>query len=172
MERSELDVLMEQVEELLGGGIVDADEAIELASLAGMAERLGGRGAVLDEVAAWRADGGQEMLDEGWSEVDVDALVEAIDELSGGDASALELEEAVFDFDELVVAAVWCGQKARVRAAARKVEALVRLVPDVFADMAPYGAALAGLASVAEHLDVYGYWLAITDAAAYADEQD
>jgi hypothetical protein len=39
--RSELDVLIEQLEELLGEGIVDAEDALEVAAVAGLAQRLG-----------------------------------------------------------------------------------------------------------------------------------
>jgi hypothetical protein len=170
MERTELEVLLEQLEEMLGGGIVDADDALELAALAGLATRLGGSGGALDEVMNWRVTIGQPMLDEAWTLIELDDFIEAIDDCTGGDATELEIEEAVFDFDEVVAAAVWCGEEARVREAARKVEDLVRMVPDVFADLAPYGSEMAARPEVAQHLDVYGYWLALSDAGAYADE--
>jgi hypothetical protein len=142
--KQELDVLVEQLDELLGEGVVDTEDALELAIVAGLAARLGA-GPALADAEAWRDGPGAELVAELWDEVDPDALVEAIDEVSGGGASDEEVEEALFDFDDLVAAALWCRKAAVVRAAARKVEGLVRQVPDPFAPIADLAAPIARL---------------------------
>lgn len=165
--QQELDVLVEQLDELLGEGVVDAEDALELAIVAGLAARLGATDAQLADAVAWRDVTGAELVKELWDEVDVDALVEAIDEVTGGDATDDEVEEALFDFDDLVAAAIWCRKAAVVRPGARKVEAAIRQIPDPFACVADLAAPIARLPAVAEHLDLYGYWLAVADAAAH-----
>jgi hypothetical protein len=164
--KPELDVLVEQLDELLGEGVVDTEDALELAIVAGLAARLGA-GPALADADAWRVGPGAELVAELWDEVDADALVEAIDEVSGGSATDEEVEEALFDFDDLVAAALWCRKPEVVRAAARKVEALIRQVPDPFAPVADLAGPIARLPAVAEHLDLYGYWLAVSDAGVH-----
>lgn len=164
--QQELDVLVEQLDELLGEGVVDAEDTLELAIVAGLAARLGA-GKQLADAEAWRDGPGRELVAELWDEVDVDALVEAIDEVSGGDATDEEVEEALFDFDDLVAAALWCKKGAVVRAAARKVEGLIRQVPDPFACVSDLASPIARLPAVAQDLELYGYWLAVADSAVH-----
>ena len=160
----ELDVLVGQLDELLGAGAVDVSDALEIATCAGLAVRLG---ATDDQVAAaqsWRAGPGQLLIDELWQEVEVAPLVEEIDGMLGADAEDDVLEEAVFDFDDLVAAAVWCGRRSVVASAAREVANTIRMAPEVFAPLAPYGQQMARLRAVGEDLDLYDYWLALSDA--------
>ena len=164
--KQELDVLLEQLDELLDEPVVDAEDALEVAIVAGLAARLGG-GPSLQEAEAWRDGDGRELLAETWEQVDMDALLEALDEVSGGGATDEEVEEALFDVDDLVAAAIWCGQRKVVRAGAAKAASIVRQIPDVFAPLADLGKPIARLPSVAEDLDLYDYWLAVTDAEAY-----
>lgn len=170
MAHPEIEVLSEQLDELVASGVDDPDEALEIAALAGMLERLGADPALLAEALAWATDDGQAVLEEAWQIVDVEAFVEAIDACTGGDATEEEVEEAVLDFDELVAAATWCKKASLVKAAVRDVEAAIRMVPEAFAELASYGHALAALPNVASQLDLYGFWLAIADAGAYAEE--
>jgi hypothetical protein len=144
-------VLEGQIEELLGEGISDGSDALELAMVAGLAARLGASPEALAEI---------------WSEVDVDEYVDAIEGLLTADADAEAVEEAVFDFDDLVAAAVWSGAVARVRAACRMVARHVRDVPEVFAPLRPFAVAMARSPAVAEHLELYDYWLALADVPA------
>jgi hypothetical protein len=169
MEQSELEVVMDQLDEMLGSAIVDADDAMEVAALAGLAVRLGGTGGSLDEALIWRQGPGGPLLQDAWLIIDFDDFLGPIDDCTSGGATEAQVEEAIFDFDEIVAAAVWCGVSSKVRDAAVRVENMVRLVPDVFADMACYGSALAAMPDVAAHFDVYGYWLALAEAGAYAD---
>ncbi len=165
MAKTELEVVLEQLEELIGEGVVDMDDALEVASLAGTAMRLGATAGDLVDAEAWREGPGEELLEEAWEELDLAPLVEAIDGCTGGDATEEEIEEAIFDFDDVVAAAIWCNCRSEVAAASAEVEANIRLIPDVFVEMAHYGIDLVRLPSVARDLvGVYGYWLALVDA--------
>ncbi len=161
----ELDVLVTQLDELLGAGAVDVSDALEIATCAGLAERLGAPPDRLEAARVWRAGPGQLLIDELWEQVEVEPLVEEVEGMLGADAEDDELEEAVFDFDDLVAAAVWCGQRGRVASAAREVAETIRMAPEVFAPLAPYGQQMARLRAVGEDLDLYDYWLALSDAA-------
>lgn len=165
MERTELDVLMEQLDELLSGGVDDAEDALELASLAGTAARLGADPAWLADAENWKVGPGEELLETAWNLIDLAPLVEAIDAVSCGAETDEEVEEAVFDFDDIVAAAVWCGREDVVAAAAREVEGIISTLPDLFAEMAPYGVDLCRRRAVIDHVEVYGYWLAIAGAS-------
>lgn len=161
-EKSELDVLLEQLEELFAEGITAPDDALEVATVAGLAARLGASDEALADVATWRDEDGIEMVAEALDETDLDELVEALDNLEGADEH--QVEEAVSDFDDVVAAAAWCGLSDRVRAAAAKVSAAVRLVPDPFAFMSATGRDMARSRLVAEDPGLYDYWLAIAEA--------
>ncbi len=169
MSMSELEVLVEQLEELLSEGAVDVEDALEIAEVAGLALRLGASREAMAAADAWRAGPGGPLLETLWAEVDTAALTEALDACLTGEADEEVLEEALFDLDDLVAAAVWCGRIDVVRAAAREAERTIRLAPDTFAPIADYGVLMSRLSTVAEHLDLYGYWFALADAAGAGD---
>lgn len=160
----ELDVLLTQLEELLGEAAVDTSDALEIATCAGLAVRLGADAEALAPVDAWREGPGGPLLKQLWEEVDVNAVAEEVDGLLGSNASETELEEAVFDFDDLVAAAAWCGQTDQVRKAAVSVAKTIRLAPELFEPLAPYGVNMSRLRAVGEDLGLYDYWLALADA--------
>ena len=164
----ELAVLLDQLDEVMGEPIIDADDAFEVAVLAGLAARLGG-GPAVDKAAAWRDDNGRDLLDEAWEELDGAELLASIDEVIGGDATAEEVEEAVLVLDEDVAAAGWDNKGSVVRPLAIEAERTIRAVPETFAFLAEDGREMAMMRDVAEHPDLYGFWLAIADAAAWAD---
>ncbi len=164
MNATELTVLIDQLDELLAEGTDDPEEALELAALAGMAERLGAAAPQLADVIAWRDGPGAALLSEAWALVDCEAYIDAIEGLAGVESTDEEVEEVLLDFDELCAAALWCGKAALVRDPARRVEETVRMMPEVYASAAAYGKDLARLAPVAQNLDVYGWWLAVADA--------
>lgn len=166
-DRSELDVLLEQLDELLGEGVTSPEDALELAAVAGLAARLGPPGGSLDEVEVWRDDGGLEMVEEALDELDLDVLVEALDNLDGADDH--EVEEALSDFDDVVAAAVWVGLEGRVVAAALRVGALIRAVPDPFAFMADTGRQMAESPVVEASPGAHDYWFAIAESGAWAE---
>jgi hypothetical protein len=166
---TELETLVEQLDELLSEPIVDAEDALEVAIVAGLCARIGGEAAApkLVDAVTWRDGDGRELLEELWREVDVDALIEEIDGVSTGGASDEEVEEAVFDFDDLVAAAIWCNRPEVVRPGAKKVAAILRQLPDPFAPIADLAGPIAKLRAVADHLDLYDYLFALSDAAVW-----
>lgn len=166
--RSELEVLLEQLEELLAEGVTTGEDALEVATVAGLAVRLGADPESLADAQAWLGGGGLELVEEGLEQTDMDELIEALDSLDQADEH--EVEEAFSDFDDVIAAAVWVGHGAAVRDAARKVAAVIRQVPDPFAFMGPTGALMARSRFLAEDLEVHDYWLAIAEAGAWADE--
>jgi hypothetical protein len=192
-DRNELVELIDQLDDILGKPLVDTDDALELAIVAGLADRLGASAEVMAQAVAWRDGVGKELLDEMWQQVDVEPLVEALDGCIGQmeveeapapapppreddeeDDEAPEegdpLENALFDIDDLVAAAVWCRKTKLVRSAARQVAELVRQVPDPFVALSPFAGEVARLPTVAQHLDLYDYWLAVADAKAAVGE--
>lgn len=169
--KNELEVLVEQLDELLGAPITDTEDALEVATVAGLAARLGASPEVLAAAVAWRDDAGRELIDVLWQEVDTEDLLDGLEDVSSGGATNDEqVEEAVYDFDDLIAAAVWCGKIATVKAAARRASDIIRLVPDPFASLADVGSELARLPSIAEHVDLYDYWLAIADSRSTLEE--
>lgn len=168
--KTEVEVLVEQLEELLAGALVDAEDAYELAVVAGGAARLGADPLALKEAGTWREGAGQLLLAELWQQVDAAPLLEALEGVSEGGATDEEVEEALFDLDDLVAAGIWCGRREAVKATARSAEAIVRALPDVFVDLADVAHDLLRRREVAEELAFYGYWLAVSEAARDRDE--
>lgn len=162
----EVTTLSEQLDEILTTGVDDEEEAIEVAALAGMLARLGADPALLADVRAWRAGPGAQILADALDALDVEAYVADLDDVAQRDATDDEVIDAVYAFDEVVAAAVWCGRRALVAKAAAEVERTIRMIPEPFACLAEEGRALARSREVAASLDVYGYWLAIADARA------
>lgn len=165
---TELEVLVEQLDELLVDGAHDGDEALEIATVAGLAARLGADEITLAPAETWRDGPGADLLSEGFEEVDVDELVETIDGLIDGEADDELVEEAVGDFDDLVAAAAWTGRADWIRPAARRVAGIVRQIPDPFAFLAEDGKTMAKTPTVGADPDLYDYWLAIAEAGEWA----
>ena len=111
-EPSELEVLLAHLEELLAEEAVEAEDALEIAVTAGLASRMGADKVALTAADAWRTGPGADALDQAFRELNLEQLVEAMDVVSAGPSSVEEVEEALYEFDEVVAAAVWCG-KAR-----------------------------------------------------------
>ncbi len=170
MMHRELAQLLEQLDELLNEPLVDEDDALELAIVAGLAYRLGASAADLQGATAWREGPGEDLLDEMWEQVDLDPLLEAVDACTEGGMSDEEVEDAVYDVDDVIAAAVWAGRIELVRPAARQMASIVRSVPDVFAPVGEIASQMAALPTVAEHLGLYEYWLALADAGRLLEE--
>ena len=167
---SELDVLIEQLEELLDEGVTDEDDAIELAVLAGLATRLGSRHTALEAANVWRAsEDGRELLTKAFSLLALEEMLDGIDDVLRGDADEEAVEDALYEFDDVVAAAIWASQAARVRDAAREVASTIREVPEPFATLAEFGVQMARLPAVAADLGLYDYWLAVADAGKWKD---
>ena len=157
----ERDVLEEQLEDLLAAGATDAEDALEIALVAGMAARLSASPELLRAARVWSQTIGKELLEEAWPLVDLDALQDSFDEVLDGQHTDEEVEEALFDVDELVAAAIWCGQEPVVRGLVKEVTASIRMMPDLFSPLQPEGAAMVQLGTVGSHYDLYDYWFAI-----------
>jgi hypothetical protein len=157
-------LLLDQLDELLSEGIEDEEEALEAAALAGMLERAGGSAEELADVRAWRDGLGAELLAEAFDALDLDAYVDALDACTYGESADEEVEEAVWDLDEVAAAAVFCGRTPAVLPALRRAERLIRELPDAFAPLYEDAARLVRQPAVGRELDVYGFWLAIAEA--------
>jgi len=164
MEREELEVLTEQLDELLGEPVVDEDDAIEVCIVAGLAHRLGASASTLADAVAWRDGPGADLIASTWAQVDLEDLIEEVDACTGGGRDDEEVENAVYDVDDYVAAAIWCNQRDVVRDAARRLAELVRQVPDVFTGLGTFARSFSTRPAVAEELDLYDYWLALADA--------
>ena len=161
--RSEGDVLVQQLSELLADRIVDADGAMELATVAGLASRLGVSSPILDRAETWCRGSGASLLLDGLSAVDLDILVEELELVVGANAPAREIEDALFDVDEVLAAAVWAGQGAAVQEAGHAIAALVANAPSLFAEMAAEASELVRTESVSSEAGIYAYWYAIAE---------
>ncbi|MBX2797670.1 MAG: hypothetical protein KTR31_08385 [Myxococcales bacterium] len=162
----ELDELVTQLDELLGEPILTEDDALEVAIVAGLAARLGASDSQLEDAVDWRDGMGEDLVESMWEQVDLDPLIAAVDACTTSGADELAVEKALYDVDDVIAAAVWCGEANRVRASARELASIVRMVPETFASEAAFAAKVAVLPGVADHIGLYDYWLALADTAA------
>lgn len=160
----ERQVLIDQLGESLAAGVDDADEALEIAICAGLLERLDPTAGALADAIAWKKGAGAELLKQAFDELDLEELLDAVDGVCNGEATQEQVEDAVWDIDEVVAAAIWAGQRKAVRELVREVAKTVRDIPEPFAVLAPDAIALARTRAIAEDIDLYDYWLAIADA--------
>lgn len=167
--RSEGDVLVQQIRELMAERIEDADGAMELATVAGLAARLGVSSPVLERAETWCRGSGAPLLLDGLSAVDLDVLVEELELVIDANAPSREVEDALFDVDEVLAAAVWAGQALAVQQAGQAIAALVANAPALFSEMADEASELIQTQSVASQAEVYAYWYTIADLAEGSD---
>ena len=168
-EVDELSTLIDQLDEVLAEPIIDADDAIEVAILAGLCERLGSRGEAVQAARRWRdEEGGDELLEAYWQDFDEGELIAGIEEVLVADAEEDDVEEALLDVDEHVVAALWSGHASYVASMSASVEGSIRAVPDPFAPLSDVGLEFARLPAIAAERDLYAYWFAVADAARWA----
>ncbi|MBT3222955.1 MAG: hypothetical protein HN348_28085 [Proteobacteria bacterium] len=165
----ELEVLIEQIDELFSQGIVDEDDAFELAQVAGMAQRLGADPVALAKIEVWRNGPGQELLELAWKDLDVQELIDDIEGMADGQTDESLLEDALYEFDEVVAAAIWCRRRDVVLQAAQQIAQTIRLIPDSFAPLSNLGSEMARLPTVAQDSDLYGFWFAVADAGQWGD---
>ena len=163
----EVDVLLEQLDELLHEPIFDGEDALEVAIVAGLAERLGAPKYALVSSVEWREGEGKELLADGLQSVDFEQLVEEIDGLMGEDRDVVE--DTLSDFDDVVAAAMWCGQRALIEEVSRRVAKSIRELPDSFACISSLGTALAALPAVGANPDIYDYWFAVAESKQWAE---
>ncbi len=164
----ELDVLMQQLDELLTEPAVDAEDALEIACVAGLAARLDAPATALADAVGFRDGVGKELLEQAFAELDVEDLLGELDGVLS-DATPEQVEDALSDIDDVIAAAIWCGQRKAVKELAKRTAKTVRDVPEAFAAMAPDGVELAKKAAIARDFDLYDYWLAVADAKAWSE---
>ncbi|TNE85763.1 MAG: hypothetical protein EP330_24305 [Deltaproteobacteria bacterium] len=161
---AELDVLLEQLEELLGQGAFDAEDALELAAVAGMAARLDESHEAVKRAVEWREGPGEELLTDAFDHFEGDEILNALEAVLTPDADEEAVEEALFELDEVVAAALWCGRRDAVSQIANEAERLIRQVPEPFAQVSDLGVSMARLPAVGMSYDIYGFWMAVADA--------
>lgn len=161
-------LLLEQLEEALDEGPEDEEDALEVAMLAGLATRLGENGPVLERARDWRKGPGRNHLAEAWRLLDTEALLEALEDCVDGEGGPEAVAEALSDLDEVVAAAIWAGRPEGLSALTKEAERTVRAVPEAFATASSLASDRMRLRGVAEELDLYGFWLAVAESAAWA----
>ncbi len=168
--KDERGILVDQLRDALDNASKDEDDAIELAVLAGLLARFDTPTAEVDEAKQWaRSEEGKELLAAAFEELDLEGMLQGIEDVLEGDVADEDVEEAVFDFDDVVAAAVWAGFTAKIRPAVKQVAKSVRQVPEPFAGLSDFAKDLAKTKAVAQDLDVYDYLLAIADAGAWKE---
>lgn len=161
---AELDVLLEQLDELLGEGAVDADDALELAAVAGMAARLDASHDAVKRAVEWRDGAGADLLSEAFDRLEAGEILQSIEAVLSPEASEEAVEEALFELDEVVAAGLWCNRRDAISQVANEAERMIRMVPEPFAQVADLGVTMARLPAVGMAYDVYGFWMAVADA--------
>lgn len=160
----ELDTLIEQLDELVEEGALDASDALEIAIVGGLCARLGAPASELVDAVAFRDGPGQELLVEAFENIEYDELIAFIESF-GPEHDASEIEEGLYDVDEIIAAAIWCGQEQAVRAMAARVADYVRMVPEIFAPLSEDGTDMVRMESVGRHYDLYDFWFAVSVAS-------
>ncbi len=166
----EILVLQDQLAELLADEPDDPEDALELAMVAGLLERLHPESPVLLRARAWRDGAGQAALVVGWDELDAEEHLEDLEDALAGQLEGEDLEEALLDLDELAAAAEWSGLPEVVRPISLRVAGEIRMLGDLFEDVADLGREMARSVAVARDPDLYSFWMAVAEADVDRDE--
>lgn len=159
MSNEEIEILRQQLTDAIAAG----DDAVELSSLAGMLMRLGDTGPVLTTAVQWR-DGALDTIDLAFDDVDFGELVEDITEAVGRNAADEEIEEALFDFDEIAVGAWWAGQADRFDSAGQILVDTITSAVDIFKPMSRYAEDMADKSTLMGATTEFSYWVAIANS--------
>lgn len=162
---AELDVLLEQLEELLGEGAFDSDDALELAHVAGLVARADADHEALVKANEWRAGPGAELIEDAFDRFEAAEVLQSLEEVLTPDADEETVEEALYDVDEAIAAALWCGRRDAVVGLAAEADRLIRQVPEPFAQVADLGVSMARQPAVGLEYDLYAFWMAVADTA-------
>ena len=158
MASEEILVLRQQLGEALEAG----DDPVELSSLVGMLVRLGDDDATIKRAVKWK-EVSLDAVDVAFDGVDFDEFVEDIAEAVGRNAADDEVEEALFDFDEMAIAAWWVGQADRFEAAGQKLVETVQGAPSNFKSLARYAIYMSDKSNDMGGMDHFAYWRAIAE---------
>ena len=158
----ELEVLESQLEEVLGEGATDPEDGLEIALVAGIAQRMGADPELLADAAAWRDGPGRGLLEEAFKLLDHENINGALDAVLDGESEEDAISDALYDIDELIAAAIWSGHTAAVQGIANTTQTSVEMCPELFEHMREEAEEWSSKAWVGEHYTLYGYWLAIS----------
>jgi len=138
MSTQELEVIVDQLEQFLIAGTVDTDDALEVATLAGLAERLGADASALQGANTWLHTMGEPLLAEALSELDLEPLTDALDACMGGDLLDEDIEEAFFDLDDLIAALLWMKQAPLATQLSAQMAETIEMAPECFEPLLAY----------------------------------
>jgi hypothetical protein len=156
---------VEQLDELLRLGTrMDLDEAVEVAGISGMLARLGATGGWKLRAEAWRDGAGRHLLTEGLETLDGDEILDALDDALAGHGE-LDLEDVLYDVDEVVLAAWWSKRTESVRPLIDEVVARVLEEPEPFAELSGYAAEILELPGMSQDDLAASVWVAVAEAA-------
>ena len=160
---SEKTVVLGQVDELMAEGIEDAEDALELAMVVGLAARLEATDSELHAVNAWREAWGADLLDEAWEDVELSNYTDAIDALLDGSATDEQIQEAIFSWDELVAGAVWNGHADSLVSTSAEIAQTIRQCKETFSGLKDYAARLLENPLISGNPAVYDFWFALAE---------
>lgn len=160
----ELEVLVEQLDELLGEGSFDYEDALEVASVAGLVVRLKSDHEVMIRANEWRDGPAEELLSDAFDRFEYAEILAGLEAVLSPDAEEETVEEALYEVDEAIAAALWCNRRDAVRDLAIEADRLIRQIPEPFSQVADLGVAMARLPAVGLEYEVYAFWMAVADA--------
>jgi hypothetical protein len=162
---SELVVLVKQLDEIMAKSLPeDSDEALEFCNLAGMIARLDSSAPILKKAVAWREGEGAEFIEDGWSFFDTVELMDTLESATSGRLDGHELEELLFDIDEIVAGAIWCGEEDTVRAFTQQVVGEIRSSLEHFTVVSEQGVKMSKTTAVDSEQSLYEFWVAVAGA--------
>jgi hypothetical protein len=161
----ELEILEGQLEEVLGEGATDPEDGLEIALVAGVAQRMGADRELLADAEAWRDGPGRGLLAEAFGLLDHENINGALDAVMDGESDEDAISDALYDIDELIAAAIWSGHTKAVQPIARATTSTVEMCPELFEHLVDEAKEWSSKAWCAEHYTLYGYWLAISASA-------
>ena len=138
MELGESVVLRGQLAKMLGKGAEYSDEAVEIASLAGLLARLGKAADLVKRAQIWSEGAGKRLLAEGLDQLSADVLFDEFVSACAEDPSEAGVEDALFEFDELLVAIWWTGRAETAAALDLQMMAFITSAPALFQPFAEY----------------------------------
>ena len=155
---TEREVLEQQLGELTRSLPTDHLDAVELATIAGLAARAGLRGRGMDKAEQWRDGKGWSLITAVLDEDDFHELIDDLEEALKSEATdGDKVEELLFGFDDLVAGAAWAGRESKAEPAVVRLMSLVAECADDFDHSAELAAELWSLEAVQRNPALYRY---------------
>lgn len=158
MELGESVVLRGQLAKMLGKGAEYSDEAIEIASLAGLLARIGKASDLIKRAQIWREGAGKRLLTEGLDQLGGDVLFDEFASICAEDPSETGVEDALFEFDELLVAIWWSGREEVASALDLQMIEFITSAPALFQPFAEYAKELTARFRPDDDLGCFEFW--------------